>query len=91
MRQVGIRNLKTNLSGVLRDVKAGETIEVTERGHVVARIVPGEADDEVTEVWEYIRHGGADWSGGKPLGSLRPIRVRGKPLSEIIIEDRGPR
>ena len=37
---VGIRELRQQASSVLKRVAAGETIEVTEHGHPVARIVP---------------------------------------------------
>jgi prevent-host-death family protein len=37
---VGIRELRQQASAVLRRVVAGETIEVTEHGHPIARIVP---------------------------------------------------
>ncbi|HEY8692138.1 MAG TPA: type II toxin-antitoxin system prevent-host-death family antitoxin [Chloroflexota bacterium] len=40
MASVGVRELKQNASAVLRRVKAGESIEVTQRGQPVARIVP---------------------------------------------------
>lgn len=43
---VGIRELRQNLSRYLERVKAGEDLAVTERGTVVARLVPagGSAD-----------------------------------------------
>ena len=37
---VGIRELRQQVSAVLKRVLAGETIEVTDHGHPVARIVP---------------------------------------------------
>lgn len=37
---VGIAELKRCLSAHLKQVKAGEEILITERGHVIARIVP---------------------------------------------------
>ena len=37
---VGIRELRQQVSSVLRRVAAGETIEITEHGHPIARIVP---------------------------------------------------
>lgn len=40
MTTVGIRELRQNASAVLRKVVAGETVEVTDRGHPIARIVP---------------------------------------------------
>ncbi len=43
---VGVRALRQNLSRYLERVKAGEDLEVTERGAVVARLIPagGSAD-----------------------------------------------
>jgi antitoxin (DNA-binding transcriptional repressor) of toxin-antitoxin stability system len=35
-----VRELRQNLSVYLRRVKAGETLEVTERGEIVARLSP---------------------------------------------------
>lgn len=37
---VGIRALRQHASGLLKRVAAGETIEVTDHGHPIARIVP---------------------------------------------------
>jgi antitoxin (DNA-binding transcriptional repressor) of toxin-antitoxin stability system len=45
-RRVGVRELRQNLSVYLRDVKAGESLDVTERGHVVARLAPPPSPDE---------------------------------------------
>lgn len=39
-RQVGVRELRQGLSAVLKRVAAGETVEVTDHGHPVARLVP---------------------------------------------------
>lgn len=38
MKSIGIRELKARLSGVLREVQAGETVLVTDRGRVVAQL-----------------------------------------------------
>ncbi len=38
--QVGVRELRQNLSVYLRRIEAGETLEVTERGQPVARLTP---------------------------------------------------
>jgi prevent-host-death family protein len=45
MRSIGIRELRQHASRYLRDVERGETIEITDRGRPVARIVPtGDGD-----------------------------------------------
>jgi prevent-host-death family protein len=38
MKTVGVRELRNRLSEYLRDVRAGETILVTDRGEVIAEI-----------------------------------------------------
>lgn len=40
MTTVGIRELKAHTSDVMRRVEAGETIEITNHGRIVARIMP---------------------------------------------------
>jgi prevent-host-death family protein len=40
MTQIGVRQLREGLSKALRRVKGGETIEVTDHGRPVARLVP---------------------------------------------------
>jgi prevent-host-death family protein len=40
MRRIGIRELRQQASRYLRDVEAGETLEVTDRGRPVAHVVP---------------------------------------------------
>jgi len=40
MTQMGIRELRNNLPAVIKRVRGGEGIEVTDHGHPVARLVP---------------------------------------------------
>ena len=39
-KRVGIRELREDLSRIVRRVQRGEVVEVTDRGHPVARLVP---------------------------------------------------
>ncbi len=44
MKSVGLRELKNRLSEYVREVRSGESVLVTDRGEVVAELVPpGEA------------------------------------------------
>ena len=48
MERIPIRQLNQDTAGVLARVERGETVEITKRGRLVARIVPaggGELDD----------------------------------------------
>lgn len=47
MDAVSIRELSHETSRTLRRVKAGETVEITERGTVIGRIVPATPGDDV--------------------------------------------
>src|SRR5215467_7137374 len=40
MKAIGLRELKNRLSEYIRDVRRGEVVLVTDRGEVVAEIVP---------------------------------------------------
>jgi prevent-host-death family protein len=40
MRRIGVRELRQNASKYLKEVKSGETIEVTDRGQPMALLVP---------------------------------------------------
>lgn len=56
MREVGIRELKQRTSDILRRVRQGrESVDITYRGRVVARLVPvGDAEGKGTDaasVW----------------------------------------
>jgi prevent-host-death family protein len=84
MGKAGIRELRQNASSLIRRVIAGETIEVTERGRPVARIVPLQ-DRSVLD--QMVAEGRASQAQGDLL-DVKPIaRVTGKrPLSQVLAE-----
>jgi len=63
--QVPLRELRNYTSRVLDRVKRGAILEITERGRVVARLVPAEADQ-----WDQLR----------ALGLVEPAEQPGEPL-----------
>jgi prevent-host-death family protein len=85
---VGIRELKNRLSHYLDKVRAGERLAVTDRGTVVAYVVPAAAASEIEGLVRLVREDRASWGGGKPTGSASPAGVRGKAASKIVIEER---
>ena len=89
---IGIRQLKAELSRQLRRVEAGETLQVTDRGRVIATIQPVDPPAEsptVSVIRRLVAEGKVTWSGQKPAGSLRPARLRGRAtVSDAVIEDR---
>lgn len=86
--QVGIRELKANLSKWLARVRAGEVVEVTSRRRVVARIegVPAPAGGGLDDL---LAAGEASWQGGKPVGAAVELSAHERTLADTVIEDRG--
>ena len=91
-RRIGIRELKSKLSECVREVKAGETIIVTDHGRAVARIIPDATPDAtpVQERMEALAKAGVILWSGRPYRPGRPVaRVRGKrTVSDLVIENR---
>ena len=84
MKRVGIRALRQNASAVLRDVAAGEIVEVTDRGRAVARIVPMH---ETSRLDQLIAENRASPARGNLL-DIKPIqRIAGKPLLSEVLAD----
>jgi prevent-host-death family protein len=89
---VGLRELRHNTSEVLARVRRGETIDVTEYGRLVARIVPV-PEREPTPVLDQLLAAGRLRPAARP--GYRP-RMRpgtgtdrlGETLSELRSEDR---
>lgn len=88
MPSVGIRELRDKLSLYLAQVKDGKQIEITNRGEVVALLVPVRMKKADKELLALVEEGAASWTGNKPKGSRQPVKGHGRPLSELVAEDR---
>ncbi len=96
MVKVGIRKLKNALSRYVRRAEAGERVLVTDRGRVVAELVPAGAGLPKTRSrYDQLVAAGvirpAVESGGDPLRDLPRIRLTRGTVSRWIDEDRGSR
>ena len=87
MISTGIKDLKNKLSYYLREVKKGEKSS-SQKEKVIATIVPVERAVEDTGLLSLVKEGFAVWKGGKPAGSKKPVKIKGKTVSEIVLEDR---
>lgn len=82
MRTIPHRELRNNSSKVLADVKAGETIAVTNNGEVTAILVP-----PATSKFDQLVSAGRVFPAKSP-GNARSIkRVKGKLSSAEVLED----
>lgn len=91
MTYVGVRQLKTNLSRYLRSVRNGDEVVITDHGKPVARLigqrVPGETAPTLASL-------AVEGFIILPTGKFKPTKkvlikgLKGKSLSQMIIEDR---
>jgi prevent-host-death family protein len=85
----GIRELRQNLSRYIDRVRSGETVDVTEHGRLVARLVP--ASDTRSQIAALEARGLTVRAPSLDFASLAPPRARraGERLpSELLAEDR---
>ncbi|MDQ6898490.1 MAG: type II toxin-antitoxin system prevent-host-death family antitoxin [Candidatus Dormibacteraeota bacterium] len=84
MASVGIRELRDNVSALIRRVAAGESIDVTDHGHRVARIVPFRASSALEQL---LAEGRATPATADLLDFEPPPRQPGERLlSDILAE-----
>jgi prevent-host-death family protein len=85
--QIGIRELRENLTATIRRVRAGETIEITHHRERVAVLAPARAD-RIDRL-----HEASDITPGAPLDEpLRHYPVTGTiTASDVLQEDRAER
>ena len=82
MRSVGVHELKEQTSRILEAVsQEGETIEVTDRGQVVAYLVPATGDRNV-------RHSPEDvWAGLERLAAEIGARAPAGVTAEQVVRE----
>jgi prevent-host-death family protein len=99
MKIVGVRDLKNKLSEYLRHVRLGESILVTDRGEVVAELLPpgqGHGDESVPAGLRSLARRGL-LTLGPPAGTdLYPSLTRKqgahrRSVAELLHEERGTR
>ena len=81
MERIGVRELRQHASRYLARVRAGETIEVTDRGRAVARLVP-----VVEESWQDLVDSGQVVPPDDPvvdLVALEPLALAFRPSDEL--------
>ena len=92
-KAVGVRELKTRLGSYLREVRRGRTIVVTDRGEPVAELRPitRARSGSGAEIERLVALGRLTRASRTPLAPFRPIRRKGRSLSDAIVEDREDR
>jgi len=92
MKKVGIRELKNRISAYVSRAQKGEVIVVTQRGEPVAELGPTAkkkpAGKSLEEILQELAGQGHLRLATSRLAPVKPVPARGKPASQMIIEDR---
>lgn len=91
MIAVGAKDLKNHLGQYLLSVRNGEEVLVTQRGKAVARLIPACSENQYEKDLASLAAEGLVELPNRtgPRRNLKPpIKAKGKPLSEIISEQR---
>jgi prevent-host-death family protein len=99
MNTVGVRDLKNKLSEYLRRVRLGETVLVTDRGEVVAELLPpgqGRGDPSVPADLQSLAKRGLLTLGAPAGTGLYPALARKQgrrrqSAAQLLDEERGTR
>jgi prevent-host-death family protein len=92
---MGLREANQRFSKAIRAVKAGKEVILTERGKPIAVIKPLKKEDKLEATLRRLEAEGLLWRGpksGRPMPVWRsPVRIKGKPISQTISEERDER
>jgi prevent-host-death family protein len=85
---VNVRELKSRLSHYLRLAKAGESVEITERGVPIGRIVP--VDTPVADRMAALAQTGLlQWNRQRLDATPPTVKVAGRrTVADLLVEDR---
>jgi prevent-host-death family protein len=93
--RMGLREANQQFSKAIKAVKQGKEVILTERGKPIAVIKPLEPKEDQEAVIRRLEAEGilrpAVKRGPMPMPSWKPIRIKGKPMSQTISEDRDER
>jgi prevent-host-death family protein len=93
--RMGLRQANQQFSKAIKAVKQGKEVILTERGKPIAVIKPLQAKEDQEAVIRRLEAEGilrpAAKRGPMPTPSWKPIRIKGKPMSQTISEERDER
>jgi prevent-host-death family protein len=90
--RVGLREANQRFSQTIKAVRAGKEVILTDRGHPIAVITPIKHGGDRETMLQTMAEQGlitlAARKGPIPAPRWRPVKVKGKPVSQTIIDDR---
>ena len=93
--RMGLREANQRFSQAIKAVKAGKEVVLTERGKPIAVIKPLEKENKLDATLRRLEAEGllrpALKRGPMPVPRWKPVRIKGKSLSQTISEERDER
>lgn len=89
--KVAIAEFKSHLSKYIRQVQAGDVVELTAHRRVVATVqgvVRPDCAAQHGDVSRLVAAGMATWGGGKPIGASLRLNAAGASVSALVLEGR---
>lgn len=93
--RLGLREANQRFSKAIKAVRAGKEVVLTERGQPIAVITPIKTKDALEIAIRAMVDEGflkpPSRKGPTPTPRWRPVKVKGKPLSQTVIDEREDR
>ena len=93
--KLGLRQANQQFSKAIKAVRAGKEVVLTERGRPIAVIKPLRDEDSPAAALQAMADEGLltlpTRKGPMPASRWRPAKLKGKPLSQTVIDDRADR
>ena len=90
--RLGLREANQRFSQTIKAVRAGKEVILTDRGRPIAVITPIKDEGGRDALLQTMAEQGlitvAARKGPMPTPRWRPVKVKGKPVSQTIIDDR---
>ena len=90
--RLGLREANQRFSQTIKAVRAGKEVILTDRGHPIAVITPIKDEGGRKGHAQHMAEQGlitvAARKGPMPTPRWRPVKVKGRPVSQTIIDDR---
>jgi prevent-host-death family protein len=90
--RLGLREANQRFSQTIKAVRAGKEVILTDRGHPIAVITPIKNEGGREAILQTMAEQGlitvAARKGPMPTPRWRPVKVKGKPVSQTVIDDR---
>ncbi len=91
--RVGLREANQRFSKIIKAVREGKEVVLTDRGKPIARVTPIVKEPDIEAVLDRMAAEGFLIRATKrgPMPYRKPIKIKGGPLSDTISEERDER